>query len=265
MLGTLARWLRRYKFISSAYERLVRPLIHRRADAVIVMMRGSGSTWLHTLVRRIMSERAGKPFDTPLWRFANRSTPFMYFNTDDGSHHPNEDAEHMLRRYRGKKVVLLVRDPRDIYLSRFHWLRDGRGEIEGDVGRFLQTKHDGARRIVDVLNAWSRHPDLHLIRYEDMRRDTAGAMRGMLDFLGLSDVSDDAIQDAVEYSSLENMAAREREGALYGSKPLDPNNRTTFKARSGSVGGAKESLPPEELEFLTNLLQEQLNAVYDYR
>ena len=152
-LEHLRKIMRRKRALSTTYERVVRPIIHWKADAAIVMMRGSGSTWFQTLLKKVLSDRARKPFTKPLWGYSNKRTPFMYFNTTDGSKYPRQSPESIVGKYVNKRVVLLVRDPRDILVSRYHWLKEGKQQSSPDLDVFLESKREPLALIIATMNA----------------------------------------------------------------------------------------------------------------
>ena len=106
-----------------------------------------------------------------------------------------------LEHFRGKRVVLLVRDPRDVAVSQyFQWryrMRPNKKALnaypphgaEVDIFDFVSNPDCGIPRIIDWLNGWARAmpmmgDDLCLIRYEDMRVDPGAALDTAMRFTG---------------------------------------------------------------------------------
>jgi hypothetical protein len=113
------------------------------------------------------------------------------------------------------RAVYLVRDVRDVVISHYSFSkRKGvyTGDMDGFVSDFLRGK-------ASVYGSWSEHVDgwlgagsagcdCFLLRFEDLRRDTQGALVRTLDFLGVR-VTMSAIKRAVEDNSIERMRAQE--------------------------------------------------------
>jgi hypothetical protein len=86
---------------------------------------------------------------------------------------------------------------------------------QGSLAEFLREPNGSLDTIIAFYNAWAaqRHVPaaFHLLRYEDLKADTAGALKQVLDFLGADGITDRAIRRAVRFASFERSQQRERE------------------------------------------------------
>ena len=203
------------------------------ADAVIVSYGKAGRTWLRVLISRVyqvrhgLSERNLIGFDNLHWRV--RAIPRLLFTHDNylKDYTGNSDDK---RDYYAQKLVLLVRHPADTAVSQFfQWKfrmrqhkmamnRYPRPDESLDVGGFLMNAEAGLPRIVDFMNLWAAEfPKLRsglLLRYEDLRSDTTGRLGQLFDFLG-TPASDEELQEAVRFASVENMRQMESRGTFW--------------------------------------------------
>lgn len=122
---------------------------------------------------------------------------------------------------RSVRALHIIRDPRDVLLSALNYRRlNGVSEAQlSDRAYAEQFIRAGGDRtwLAQGMGTWASHADswgatdrfpVLTIRYEDLRRDARGVMRGVLGFLGL-DVPDEALARAVEGSSFERLRAME--------------------------------------------------------
>jgi hypothetical protein len=147
------------------------------------------------------------------------------------------------RRYRGKKVVLLVRDPRDVVVSMYFERSRRERAYAGTLSQFLHERRGSLDTILAYYNVWAgaRHipSDLLVVRYEDLRRDTERELRRLLDFLGVADVSDETVRESVHFASFENMRKMESTGSV-GSGRLRPRPNDP-ESTADAAGGLRRS------------------------
>jgi hypothetical protein len=191
-----------------------------------------------------------------------------------------DDLEH----FRGKRVVVLVRDPRDVAVSQFfQWkyrMRPHKKLLNeypphgADIGvwDFVANPACGVPRIVAFFNGWARAlPRLGdkvlIIRYEDMRRDPAGVMRRVLDFVGTPGTAEE-IDRAVEFASYDNMKKLEESSSFKGSgarvKPGDRKNPNSFKVRRAKVGGYRDYFEDEQVAEIDRMVEQGLDPIFGY-
>jgi hypothetical protein len=121
-------------------------------------------------------------------------------------------------RYR--RVIYVVRDPRDVLLSQYHSLRKLAGTedefpIEDFVERFVTgelNRHLGSwgENVGSWLATRSRCPGFLLLRYEDLVSSTARELTRVADFAGMQ-TTPERISQAVERSSSQKMPESEKE------------------------------------------------------
>ncbi len=254
-------------------------------DWVLMSWAKSGRTWFRVMLSRFYQIKHDLPrrqlleFDN-LYR-KNPAIPRVLFSHNNYMRDYLKDWD-TLNHFRGKKIVMLVRDPRDVAVSQFfqwkyrmrpHKIRLNRFPEPGDeLSTFDFVTHPGCGipKIIEFYNDWaSAFPYLQnvlVIHYEDMRKDPAAIMRQVFEFVGTPG-SDEEIAQAVEFASLENMKKLEEKSIFRGSgvrvKPGDRNNPDSFKVRRGKVGGYRDYFNDEQVAKIDAMMT-QLAPVFGY-
>lgn len=255
-------------------------------DAAIVSYGKSGRTWLRVMLSRLYTRRWGLDprlmleFDN-LHRREPR-IPRLFFT------HANYIRDYTgdwtsRRHFYDVRTVLLIRDPRDVAVSQYHQWRHRMRPWKTVLNRypspgasltlldFVRDPVVGLPAILDWLELFERElPAIRrhlLLRYEDLRRDTAGELARLLDFLGTPATAAE-IAEAVEFARLDNMRRLEAEGALaftgIRGRPRDPSDPRSFKTRKGSIGGWREELGPEGAAAVDAMLLARGRLPFDY-
>jgi hypothetical protein len=229
-------------------------------DVILSEYPKSGNTWLKFLLYELFTcQPAGFAVVSQFfnnYRRVPRSLP------DQGrliaTHEP----------YRGefKRAIYLARDPRDVVLSEYAYMK-GLGLFTKDLDAFIRTFLRGR---VNGYGSWQSHVDswldaadagkvnLFLVKYEEMRQNPEAALAAVVGFCGLK-MNPAAIRSAVQGNSIERMREKEdaaRQWALaHGVKgPLRPmvgypqdGNRFV---REGKVGRWRERLTAAQIELI---------------
>lgn len=175
-------------------------------------------------------------------------------------------------RYDQQKVILLVRDPRDAIVSRYH---QHKMEIDENLGCMNLDEYvcegSALSDYIQFYNDWQTHKasaqDLLIVRYEDLKTNTFESVERVLTFLQLS-IQAETIHEAIDYASFNNMRKIELEGSeqIRAGVMLsrDVNNPASFKVRKGEVGGYRSELSAKSITFVDGLVNAQLDPIYDY-
>src|SRR5437773_4537865 len=262
---TNSRWTRR-NFSSRAREL-------SGGKAIILSVPKSGRTWLRAFLCAYFCKRFGLEFTLRPDRHQDQRIPRIVFSHDLFEHRTKGDR---WDRVRGKylvprrelnraKIILLVRDPRDCFVSLYLQLtrRDPNalGKLrQKSVSEMLRDEKFGMRAIINAMNDWlnefSQRDNFTLVRYEALRSSPAEHFRDLLAVLGESQPDGTIFQDALEFSRFENMQKLEAAGA-FDSKILHPGDvrdPESFKVRRGKIGGYREYLSAEDQKYAADEL-----------
>lgn len=256
------------------------------ADCVIVSFGKSGRTWLRVMLSRVFQVRHGLA-QRHLIAFDNLhnrvpAIPLIFFTHDNYLKDYTKQPD-TKRPYYAKKVILMVRDPADVAVSQyFQWkfrMTDRKKKINeypragADVSLFdfVMMPSCGLPKIIDFMNGWARElgniKDLMIIRYEDLRADPKEMLRRVLDFIG-SPASEEELQQAVDFASVDNMRALEQKRVFWlsGRRMLakDRSNPNTYKVRRAKVGGYRDDFTPEQLAAIDAMVASRLLPGFGY-
>ncbi len=250
-----------------------------RADMVFVSYPKSGRTWLRVMVSRLYRTHFGLPGDDIL-EFDNLHQrdpriPKILFTHDGEPWRRPEQLDADKSPYATKKVMLLVRNPIDVAVSRFFHVRNRARELrheeyaEMPIGEFVWAPLGGLPTIVAYMNDWDRArpalPDLLVQRYEDFRRDPASHLAQLAVFIGIGSSAGE-IADAVSFASFENLRKLEEQRTIATSRlgARQEGNPDSFKVRRGKVGGYRDYFTAEEVARMEAFVRERLSPSFGY-
>lgn len=224
-------------------------------DTFLVSYPRSGNTWIRFLLGTAMST---KKID---WHNFETVIPDIYRNTHqelEALERPRIIKSHHSFDKRYPKVIYVIRDVRDVYISyyKFHLkFKSKNVEISRDefLDRFINGGLDdfGTWR-QNVLSWTSKQEELPngllLLKYEELKTNPSNTLRDLAQFIGI-ELSEDSIEKAVGWTSLENMKLLEKQqtdASLFknSKKGMDFTN-------NGLPKGWRNMLSDNEIEIIT--------------
>jgi len=275
-------------------------LQHRNADAFLLSFPKCGRTWFRLMLGKAfqlhfsldVATKEKKLMKLDRLYKLNPAIPRILSEHDDWPQWKKPDELNTSkRRFRRAKVILLVRDPRDVVVSSYfeHSRRFDQGDAErirkhrelrhisdrirpygGSISEFIREDTGSFRTILRYYNIWFENRavprDLQLIRYEDLSANPAEQLQKTLAMLGCSDISADAIGGAVDYASFDNMRKMESQGTLNSDKlrPGDAADEESYKTRKGKVHGFSDYLAAQDIDWMNRTMRAELPAWFGY-
>ena len=217
-------------------------------DTFIVSYPKSGNTWSRFLVANLLCTQGPVTLQG-----ADDLVPSVDGQTRRcfaGMQRPRVIKSHWSFDPSYKRVVYVVRDPRDVALSQYHFqikrkvLSDGH-PLDEFVERFIagETCPYGSwgENVASWLAARYGSPDFLLVRYEDMLKQTHAELSRIATFLGIQP-EQERIAAAVENSSADRMRQLEKLEGHKWKSTKDTRADISF-VRTGTSGGWKSNLP----------------------
>jgi Sulfotransferase domain len=242
-------------------------------ETIILSIPKSGRTWVRTFLCAYLCKRHGLEFTLQPGRYNKPGFPKVVFSHDLFEHRTKGDLWDRIRgkyliprrELRRARIVLLLRDPRDCFVSLYMQItrRDPSADAalkNKTVSDLLRNKRFGIRSMVRTMNAWldefSGRDDLILVRYESLRASPADHFRDLLAVLGETEPDTSIFQQALDFSQFENMQKLEAAGVFDSNilLPGDVRDPESFKVRRGKVGGHREYLSPQDQAYAADAL-----------
>lgn len=239
-------------------------------DVFIVSYPRSGNTWTRFLIGNLLSPQ--KPVT-----FANVETmvPEIYLFPDRVLRQlprPRLLKSHECFDPRYKSIIYIVRDPRDVAVSYYHyaikreWIAD-KYPIDEFVRRLLTAEFDVRAR---WAAAWDDHvlswistrrgkPGFLLLRYEDMLQDPEQALSDIVRLLNLN-ASDDRLSRAVQLSSADHMRDLEQSEGKHWLLTKNTRQDKPF-VRTAKTGGWRSELPKQSVADIEAAWGEVMESV----
>jgi len=244
-------------------------------DAIVVSIPKSGRTWLRTFLSAYFCARYEHPFSLDLTKYQDPRIPRVIYSHDLFEH---RTKGRWWDRARGKylipaneirrtRIILLVRDPRDAFVSHYVQLTRPTADAPDEVktktaGKMLRDPLLGIGQIVRTMNDWlvefGDRPNVTLVRYEDLRSRPAEHFGRVLAAIGEQKVSQEHLNAALRFSEFSNMKKLEAAGAFDSKilQPRDMNDLESFNVRRGKVGGYREYLSTDDQKYAADALRE---------
>ena len=283
------RWRVRLRY--QWLERLQLRLLDR-ADLLMIRHPKTGGTWLRTMLTHLYAQHYGlserRVFKSDELARQDRSLPRWAITNGSASWEKivGELFAADSSRLAHKKTIFVARHPGDIVVSWYiqytkrtkpfkrellEW--EASHSIDRDtISReaFIRHPDFGLPWLIRYHNFWAEQlkhrDDALIIRYEDLRLDTAATLRCIVDFIG-APFTDEEIAKTVAFGDFNNMRKLEssnyfRNNSLRLRSKHDPEMR---KVRRAMVGGYRNDLDPALLAWVDERIATELDPMFGYR
>lgn len=221
-------------------------------DLYIVSFPKSGTTWLNFLMANIHLKMSGSNQAVTFYNINDFIPDILQFRSLKETILPFPGhrviKSHAEFNPLYKKVLYLVRDPRDVMISYFWFLKN--------LGEFQEGLSHLVRSPVYGIEAWCRHvkgwveqtpasTSIEFLRYEDLKKDAGGVLTRIYTLLG-HQIPPDILEQALQLSSFENMKKLEQY-YNYGGDFRFPGLEFVRKGQSGAFTA---ELAARDLDFI---------------
>lgn len=236
-----------FKYISSV-------LGLNKEDVLLASYPRSGNTWIRFFFCNLISlkEWDGKRVD---FEVLNNTMPEFGKNnlmkawTHETAPRVVKTHKNCWPIFKNKRSILIVRDPRDVMVSYYHYKKDKKGELSNvNFPCFLRNPKYGLRAWFEHYESWQESSDL-LVKYEDMKRDDVSEFTRMIEFLNLP-IEKSFIKEAAKRASFRNVRSIEEKND---KKEYTPGQDKSKFTRDGSTKQWKDYFKSEDLELFKEL------------
>ena len=253
----------------------------------------SGRTWLQLLVGSLFSSiNSNYPVDFFIQQVVNENSaclkPKMRIEPSPSKNLPNKIApiknnlpniifthggtaginlDINVNNFRSKNVIVLIRDPRDTVVSYYFHMKKRLKIYNDSMTKFIRDETFGIKRIISVLNLWSKVIDIAenkmVVKYEDMHLKLCYVLNHIARFLNLN-IKKEYILQAIEFCQFDKMREMETTNIFnhIALKPGNVKNEESYKTRKGFSGGYKKYLTEQDINYLNSLIYNNLDNKY---
>ena len=265
--------LRNYVLTRPLVQRSYHYLISKIIGCYIISFPKSGRTWLRMLLAQAISMKTGKRLTLDVYKMTFGSK-IINVATDPrpGNYSSfNPDKLKIPKQFKNKKIIFLVRDPRDVVVSYFfEWTKRRKLIYEKGLSDFIKEDFT-LKQIVSYMNLWAeqmnkRENQFLMIKYENIHKNPRRELNRMLNFLKI-EISENTKHEAVINSSFDNMFGMEKGEIFKGDHRLQPTNkedRESYKMRKGKIGDHLNHFSKSDLDYVNNVIRNNLNLCFNY-
>jgi hypothetical protein len=164
--------------------------------------------------------------------------------------------------WRGKKVIFILREPKDTLVSAWFHACNRYQIYRGPLSKFIRERRVGAEKLATAMNRWWHGRGLAsnamVTSYEAISHDAGAVLRRTLAFLGdegLGPLDPQLIERCVDASRFDRMQQLESTNVVdHGSMrtaTADPGGR---KVREGRIGGFRRHMSARDIAFVDDLM-----------
>lgn len=228
-------------------------------DVFITSFPRSGNTWTRFLIGNLIAQDGSLTFNN-----LEARVPEIYANSDRRMRRlsrPRVLKSHEAFDDRYPRVIYIVRDPRDVAISKYHYnIATGRHSadypIKKFLPRFIAGEFDGewgtwAEHVTSWLSNRQGQDDFLLLRYEDMKLNPRSELLRVAAFLQRGgfeniDSSPERLEQTIERSTAERMRSLERQQGFRWTRLRKEREIRGYVAVRTPVSGGWSSLLPQE-------------------
>lgn len=221
----------------------------RKEDVLLSSFPRSGSTWLRFILCNLISlqEWDARTVDFPL---LNRTMVEL------GANNLLQSWPHMtlprvvkthwkyLPIFGRNRSIGIIRDPRDVMVSQYHFLKDRLGVFGGSFSELVRSRRHGLESWFRHYLSWRDHWSL-VVRYEAIRAITTEQVARVLGFLGWHG-STEIVEEAIRRSGIDAVRG------VYDPDLSAGGDEARF-ARSGEVQQWSEYFSPSDISHYQKL------------
>ena len=231
-----------------------RKLFEQTCSALILSFPKSGRTWLRYFLGKYYSLLYSVPVNIFLHEEIHPKAPRILFSHDRS----------LLHLLKGRKLVILLRDPRDTIVSYYYQCTKRQPIFKGNISSFIKDPVLGILPTIHFMNRLyedsKNHKGTLVVYYEDFRKSPKTTFPKLLRFLDIP-LKQKIVLEALAFSDFKNMHKMEKGGGFAAKQlqAIDKKKKSTYKVRKGKIGGYKDELSKKDVTYLENCVRDHLH------
>lgn len=254
------RFYKNYKFFKIKYFSFYRKFGLKSNQYYLVSFPKSGNTWLRIILSNILSgEKECKIFLNEIQSFIPDShiRTQLFDAGKPGSIFSNlkfqfvKSHEPYSKFYKGKNVIYIVRDGRDVVNSYYHYLNARSEKIVKIQDLIMKSDKFDFGSWNNHIESWynGEHGKFILVRYENLLQNTENEIKRLLNSINF-EVPEEVIKKAIKNSAFKKLRSLEnKEGVVYKNKLRNKSNKFF---RKGISGDWKNSFTKQDLKYFNS-------------
>ena len=228
----------------------------RDDDVLLCSFPRSGNTWTRFMYCHLLMALRGRSADEVDFPFLDSTMPAIGAGNIgdewDYAPYPRLVKTHArwLPFFRGKRSVGIVRDPRDVMVSYYHYQKDRNKLFDGSFSDFIRHPRYGLRRWVDHYRSWKSHWNI-VVRFQDMKADTLNGFTEILRFLEIRHEERDILK-AIQASEVERVRKADQ------ARRKDTQENSVFARKQKRKW--QRYFSNDDLEYLNSLVGDHPDA-----
>jgi len=231
------------------------PLNPKDDDIYIVSFPRSGNTWVRFFLANLIKYDKGELLD---FNRLEDIIPDLHKNKNVDNKYSFKEIPRIMKSHSKfikeyKRVIYIVRNPKDVMVSYFYYTRYGllNKEIES-FENFVKDKKKGILAWKEHVNSWEGKTGV-IIRYEDLLENAYTNFKLICDYIGIPDYCYKNIKGAIEKSSFDTMSKIEEKKGM----PYLKNNEFRF-IREGRSEIWKDYFSPSLNNWVNSNIKKEL-------
>ncbi|MBK1867081.1 sulfotransferase domain-containing protein [Aestuariivirga sp. YIM B02566] len=255
MIGGIKLWRRQYKEHVQSWGDKVLVVSYPKSGRTwhrVLLAHYINSTFLGQETRSLdtkkLTRKAGLPqisYTHAGANFLNAISPWHPFNGSAAS-------------WRGRRVILLTRDPKDVLVSAYMHACFRSKSFSGSLSEFVRHPFTGIEKLLVAHNRWASYMpyarEVLWQRYETIHDDPAQALRETLEFCDIG-VDPLAVKASVDFGHIDNLKEKERSGFFEsGAMRSEARDKNAMKVRDGKIGSHKQRMSAEDIDYIESAI-----------